>query len=120
MTYGLQVWAQDGTIRLDTTDRLTKLYATIAFSSGSAPLWGYSGSVWTNLSYAQNISIPGYRLDGTWYAYVSVGNYWRVVNEYNDGVTIQAAAYGSRWGYEKVGYTSHYASTYGEITVYRT
>lgn len=118
--YGLKVWAQDGTIRLDTTDRLLRLHSQVAFSHPSAPMYTYQTiyNFWLPQNYTLNVSIPGIRDDNTWHAHVSIGRYWRVRYIFNDYVQLFATLQ-YPYGFESIGYTSHYASSNGQITVYR-
>lgn len=52
MAHGLQVFSPNGSVRLDTTDRLTRLYGAY-----SLPIWD---------SGIRTISVPGIVQDGFW------------------------------------------------------
>ncbi len=119
-SYGLKVWAQNGTLRLDTSDRLLRLHSQVAFSYGSAPMYTYQSiyNFWMPTSYTTTVSVPGIRNDNKWHAHVSIGKYWRVKTINADSVTLFATLQ-YPYGYEREGYTSQYAASSGQITVYR-
>lgn len=58
MAYGIRVWAADGSLILDESDRISRFISSHSFA------FPYS---WTSM----NITVPDCSTDGTWFAFAS-------------------------------------------------
>lgn len=74
MAYGLQVWNSAGVLVLSITDRLVRYHTTI---TGTVPT---NGTI--------NVSVPGYALDGSWFAFPRVALLYVKIDDSANTITL--------------------------------